>query len=228
MEGTKSRSEWRNLVPIKATKTSYANEYKTRGHEWYTVIIGAPFINPIYFEPQTVKKDSKGKPIPSRFGGQNAYQTAPLNPSGGSHPNVDNKVVNNWKTASADLQMLAGAERQLVNAIKKWINAADSAVWYHDGNSDLCSLFGGPHLHVVVKSAARMDGSYPVLQYGGDYKNVCKFVDQLRTADGFGDCYIKSQRVRLLSNLVKYLGTAPRIFLSTLIVTGKQIGRAHV
>ena len=216
MEGRNPRSEWRNLVPIKATSTgSFVNEFKARGHEWYTVIIGASFINPIYFEPQTIKKDNKGKPVPSKFGGQNAYQTTPLNPSGGSHPNVDQKLVNNWKTASADLQMLSGGERQLVNAIKKWINSTESSVWYHDGNSDLCSLFGGPHLHVVVKSVARMDGSYPVLQYGGDYKNICKFTEQLRQHDGIGDCYCKSQRVRLLPNLVKYLGTSPRIFLGT-------------
>jgi len=60
-----------------------------------------------------------------------------------------------------------------------------------------------------------MDGSYPVLQYGGDYKNICKFTEQLRQHDGLGDCYCKSQRVRLLPNLIKYLGTAPRIFLGT-------------
>ena len=50
MEGNRqSRNEWRNLVPIKATKTTYGQQFKSRGHEWYTVIIGAPFINPIYF-----------------------------------------------------------------------------------------------------------------------------------------------------------------------------------
>ena len=211
-----SRSEWRNLVPIKATKTGKpVTECRTQGYKWYTVIVGASFINPIYFEPQTIKKDARGRPLPSKFGGSNAYQTQPLNPSGGSHPNVDNKVVNNWKTASSDLQLLGGPERQLVNAVKKWINQTDSAVWFHDGNSDLCSLFGGPHLHVVVKSIERMDGSYSVLQYGGDYKNIVKFCDQLRQHEGSGDCYIKSQRVRLLPNLIKYLGTPPRIFLGT-------------
>ena len=42
-----------------------------------------------------------------------------------------------------------------------------------------------------------------------------KFCDQLRQHEGSGDCYIKSQRVRLLPNLIKYLGTPPRIFLGT-------------
>ena len=179
----------------------------------------------MFLQPQGVKKDQEGKPVLSKFGGSQPYQTVTLNPSGGDRPTIDAQLVTNWKSNSSDLQTLNSSERNAINSIKRWINYQDCAVWFHDGNSDLCSQFGGPHLHVVIKSTPRLDGTFPVLQHHRDYKTLGRSITSCAGLDQYHNSYIKSQRVRKLPNLVKYLGTSPRIYLGTRSVSLGQLRR---
>jgi len=169
----------------------------------------------MFYLPQAIKKDEDGQPVMSRFGGNMPYQTIPLNPSGGDYPNVDTTVVINYKSNNVDLQTLQGPERSACNGIKKWLNTTDCAVWYHNANTDLCSQFGGPHFHVVVKSVERLDGTFEVLQHHSNYKALVKTIAAAGNPYDNSSSYIRSQRVRSLPALLKYLSRDPRIFLGT-------------
>lgn len=169
----------------------------------------------MFYLPQAIKKDENGEPVMSRFGGNMPYQTIPLNPSGGDYPNVDTTMVTMFKSNNNDLQQLQGAERSACNSIKKWFNSTDCAVWFHDSNSDLCSKFGGPHFHVVIKSVERLDGTFEVLQSHAHYKTLSKAISSAGNPYDHTSSYIRSQRVRSLPALIKYLSRDPRIFLGT-------------
>ena len=150
------------------------------------------------------------------------YQTIPLNPSGGNWPNIDSTTVIMFKSSNTDLQSLQGQERSACNAIKKWLNSTDCAVWYHNANTDLCSQFGGPHFHVVVRSTERIDGTFEVLQQHANYKTLGKAINGATNPYDSSSSYIRSQRVRSLPNLIRYLCREPRIFLgSRSIALGK-------
>ena len=223
---SQAQTTWASFAPVKAAQQFDGSTFERNGHEWYTIVIGGQFINPIYFQPQGIKKDDRGEPVPSKWQNSNPYQTIALNPEGGLKPTVNQSLVHNWKSTSSDLQSLASNERSAVNAIKKWINNTESAVWYHNANADMCSQFGGPHLHVVIHSAKRGDGSYPVLQYNPDYKKIGQSLAKCWDNSGSDHCYIKSQRVKYLANLVKYLGTPPRVFLGTRSIELGKLRRA--
>lgn len=179
------------------------------GSQYYMAVIGGDFVHPVYFVPKAIKLDDCGQPIKSKYpSAQQPYWTADIGPPGSDGDSVDNRKVEEWKTPAPALQKLGASEKSAVNAVKKWLNGNDTAVWYHNANSDFCSRFGGPHLHCIVQQPGRNDGTFPLLHNQNSFANAVKFC---KLAGG----YCKAQAVKSLRAAMVYFNTPPRVFMGT-------------
>lgn len=194
-----------------------ATQEKETGFPYYMAVIGGSFIHPANFIPQGIKlDDNTGEPVKSKYpSSNNPYWLIDLGRSGDD--SVDTRLVQHWKTTNATLQQLGAADKAAVNSVKKWLNSNDTAVWYHNSNDDRCSQWGGPHLHVLLASPRRPDGTYPVLSNTNQYATASK---SAKAASG----YFRTQRVKNLPAAIRYFSTPPRVFMGTRAIS---LGKAR-
>lgn len=201
-------SGWQSYAPM----SSGAKETSTDqgGAEFYTIVVGASCINPCNFIPQAPKLDTSGLPQKSKYPNANQpYWLVDLDPAGDTEKdNVDNRMVSQWKTPAAQLGSLGNTEKTAVNSLKKFLNGFNTALWFHNGNTDFCSRFGGPHLHVILESVKKPDGQFQNLHNLSAYQNAKKAV---KNTNG----YMSSQSVSHCEKLIAYLGQPPRVFMGT-------------
>nr|WAQ80633.1 MAG: nonstructural protein [Parvoviridae sp.] len=188
------------------------------GYQYYMAVIGGDFIHPLNFVPQGIKLDEQtGEPVKSRYpSATQPFWLIDLGPPGSTGTDtVTSRKVETWKTPTNRLSQLGQTDRSAVNALKKWFNSTDCALWYHNANSDHCSLFGGPHLHVVFSSAKRTDGGWQILTNTSLYSAASRAI---KSTPG----YLRVQRVRHLPAAMRYFNTPPRVFMGS---RSLQLGR---
>lgn len=180
--------------------------------EYYTFIIGYTgdkqpnFTDIENYQPRAFCRDHKGNKIASGFK-EGEFRDEELKPYGDG--SVDDTEVCKWTTPRDTRAALSREHQSACDTIKKWIVKNESALWWHDGNSDLCSKFGGPHLHIIGKSVPVGIGLYRRLNTGSAYTPVVKAVS---AAGG----YLRSMRVKSLESLILYLNTPPRLFMGSM------------
>lgn len=121
---------------------------------------------------------------------------------------VNKFLAEQWKTPRDELDNLPADEKAALNALKKWLNANDVGVWWHDGNSDVCSRFPGAHLHVVYKSIQGSLGQYLSINDQNSFRALRKAVKAIGG-------YARTQGIQDLTAAVNYFNTPPRLFLGT-------------
>lgn len=195
-------------------KNNSSNSYAK--FEYYTFVIGFEgklrpcLVDLVNYQPKGLSLDNSGNPIPNKWSKGNKgqqYRDEDLKPDG--EGSVDDTEVCRWNTPGAILSGLSSEHKDACNKIKVWLVKNESALWWHDGNSDLCSKHGGPHLHVIGKSIKVGDGLYRRLNTGSAYQPV---VDAVKRAGG----YIRSQGVKSLESLILYLNNPPRLFMGSM------------
>lgn len=165
--------------------------------------------------PHAYKKEN-GRRIESKFykpgqSDEQRYAIEPLLPelhAGEDSPSLGNTDVVVWKTLTEQYSQLQGVQKTAANAVKKWINSKNCAVWFHDANTDLCSQFGGKHLHVVVESDEIAPGMYRRPNNGGAVQTLKRHI---KSVGG----YFKSNAVRKPIELLNHFDCAPRMFLGS-------------
>lgn len=184
--------------------------------EYYTFIIGSEsrvrpcFTDIVNYQPRGFSRDEDGALIPNKWAKSNkaqAYRDEELKPYG--EGSVDDTEVCRWNCPAAIRSALSSDNRAANDAIKVWLVKNEAALWWHDGNSDLCSKFGGPHLHIIGKSISVGNGLFRRLNTGSSYQPL---VDAVKRAGG----YIRSQGVKSLESLILYLNTPPRVFMGSM------------
>lgn len=202
----------KTVAQTQNAKSSYAKA------EYYTFIIGISspsqsepeFTDLVNYCPRGYKLDEDGNRIESKFRKTNKgteYFEEELNRYG--ERSIDDTTVSRWTSPQHVRSGLRKEHVKALDSIKSWVIKTNGAMWWHDGNSDLCSKFGGPHLHIIRQSVSVGDGLFQRLNTGSPYQTLC---DNIKAAGG----YIRSQAVRDLASLVLYLNTPPRVFMGSM------------
>lgn len=179
------------------------------GHQYYSVIIGHPVINPTLFLPYGPEWDKDRKPIPNRYATDGGNKISVFLGSGkGGNNCIDGRLVQEWRSKKDSRDRLTVQSRKCIDGIKALLKKANCAVWFHNANTDHCSQFGGPHLHIVYESTQRASGSYIRIHDQSYYRSLKQ---QLKNDGGYAKC----QGVRYLDRLVLHLNTKPRVYLGT-------------
>lgn len=182
-------------------ETEEAETQKT-GKEYYTFVIHYPNLKKTHFLPQVNMLDNKGKPIMSNYGkSQTRTEDA-------TRENVGRKKIAKWTTKTDVLSQLPPTRKSICNSLKAFFTKSEVAIWYHNANVDECSQFGGPHLHVILKSEETSGGHYRQLR---NVKTLRTLKQKLSDDGG----YFRSQGVRKLRNLIAHLDKAPRVYMGT-------------
>lgn len=193
---------------------------KGDGKQFYMFVIGGGdgainkkgFLRKGTLIPQTYRRDDNGKRVKSKFGVKDCpYQLTDLLPpefTGGDCPNTTNTTVVSWKTPASVLQSLSPGDKAAINHLKRWINNTQCAFWWHDGNSDLCSRYGGIHLHGIVQSSEIAPGIYQRANAGRTITDLRKHIKNING-------YFDSQSVRDVKAAILYFNKQPRVFLGS-------------
>lgn len=201
----------KTLTPTEPSKSSYGR------FERYTFIIGKSnptsdrdFLDIENYTPKGYKLDEDGNRVESSFKRSNkgaVYWEEELRVCGPD--SIEDRAVVKWTTPQSILANLTTADKKALNEIKSWVIKTNSAIWWHDGNADLCSKFGGPHLHIIKESVSVGNGQFQRLNTGAPYQKLC---DSVKAAGG----YIRSQGVKEITALILYLNTPPRVFMGSM------------
>lgn len=194
------------------------------GAEFYAFVVGGgpepdkglKWSDQCLYIPRVQKKGDDGRRIPNKYWkGDNTrgekYELTMLWPGDcpeGNERNLDNTNVYSWNSGKDELGEIFGAHKTVCNFIKKWLNSKNCAVWWHDSNSDVCSQFGGKHLHVVIESVELSPGVFRRENAGGTIQTLKKHI---KSVGG----YFRSRAVRYPYNFVKHFNQAPRVFLGS-------------
>lgn len=196
------------------TKVNSTNSYAK--FEYYTLVIGFEgklrpnFTDLVNYQPRGYCRDESGGLIPNKWAKTNKaqqYRDEELKPYG--EGSVDDTEICRWNCPATIRSAMSADHRTANDAIKMWLGKNEAALWWHDGNSDLCSKHGGPHLHIIGKSTSVGNGLYRRLNTGSSYQPL---VEAVKRAGG----YIRSQGVKSIESLVLYLNTPPRIFMGSM------------
>lgn len=172
------------------------------GSEWYSVIVAYEGLHPTQYIPQKTVM-SKGKPVMQNYGGKPTPKLEPMQPSA-----CEIFPVAKWTAKMEVMEKLNTTAKQINNSLKSWLTKAEVAMWYHNGNEDDCSLFGGPHLHIITSSGLAANGKRRRL---GDIKSIQTLRTKVKSIKGV----FKYEKVRLLPNLIHHFNQAPRKFMGT-------------
>lgn len=156
---------------IDKKKGSKSTTYQAK--EYYGVVIGGECLQPDALRPQTAKRDEDGEYVKSNYG-NGLWLIDMDNAEDGDYrnPTPDRFICKNWRTPREVLDSMDPKERAFIGAVKKWLLANEVSVVHHSGNTDMCSQFGGQHLHVLVKSPKALSGSFIDPHNTSQYKAV--------------------------------------------------------
>lgn len=204
----------KKLQPSQKQDSSLSKSYGS--FEYYAFIFGYlgkiehNFTNFDNYHPKALAVDSEGNYIPSKYPKKTnkttPWQETELEITGDG--SVDDTAVHRWNTPASVLSNLPEKHKRTCNAIKTWLSKYECALWWHDGNCDMLSKFGGPHLHVIATSVSVGNGMYQRINTGTPYKSV---VESIKDAGG----YAKSQGVKSLESFILYLNCPPRVFMGS-------------
>lgn len=210
-------SDFAKTVQNKSTQSIEPLKSSYGKFERYTFIIGKSrpsgerdFLDIENYTPKGYKIGDDGQRVESNFKRSNkgaVYWEEELRPCGPD--SIDDRAVVKWTTPQSILANLTAADKKALNEIKSWVIKSNSAIWWHDGNADLCSKFGGPHLHIIREAVSVGNGQFQRLNTGAPYQKLC---DSIKAAGG----YIRSQGVKDITALVLYLNTPPRVFMGSM------------
>jgi len=175
---------------------------------YHTIVVRHDYLEPKFFIPKRAKKNSSGQYFKSKFEDKFIEEDCPPR-------DIYKQPIIGWRTRKPDLDGCPPDKKRIINAVKSWLSDSDCALWYHNGNCDSLSLFGGRHLHVVVKTDTNIDGTPRVLHNNAKYRTMRKVL-----ADTSGS--VRSQIVRRLPNLCAHLCTPPRHYMGS---RNKELGR---
>jgi hypothetical protein len=181
-------------------------------------VISEEYIHPTYFILQCTKLENHEAPIKSTYPSANQpFWLVDAQPGSSTDVNtIETRKIIQWKTPICRLNQLGYIEKQAINCIKNLLNESDSAVWFHDRNSDMCSRFKQPHLHVIIKSNYNaLSSDWQCFHDQYQYKQASK---ASRAASG----YLLSIKIKHLKAAIRYFNFTPRVFMGThSIVLGK-------
>lgn len=154
---------------------------------------------PVHLEPKALKKDANGNNIQSRYG-SNGFIDEYI-----EERDVFNRLVTKWSTKKDILDPMPPQLKKIVNCVKKFLERAPSAVWWHNANTDKCAMFGGEHFHIIQEKK-------PFENFGdiSEYRSLRQCVQQ----NAIGG-YVKCAKTHDLQNSVNHNCMAPRVFLGT-------------
>lgn len=168
----------------------------------YTIVIKHHVIKPQYFTPQRNARTRTGELIPSKYTpGAWVQEDIP-------REEIYSACVERWITRKSELDALSSSNKYTLNTIKSFLSRNDCALWYHNGDCDGCSEFGGRHLHVIIRISPTNEGSVPLLHNLTHYRT-------LRSAVEGDNSYVRSQRVRQIERLCRHLNTPPRVYMGS-------------
>lgn len=229
---------------IERKKQSKNTAYQAK--EYYGVVIGGECLQPASLIPQTYKKDANGEYVKSKF--NNGFwpidMACDINGTN-DEPTPDRFLCRQFRTPRDVLDRMDPRERQFIGAVKKWLHANTVMVWFHAGDTDLCSQFGGNHLHVLYQSTKASNGAYIDPHNTTHYKAIKDAIKQRkappkrkrRTAredtddeltNDSGDerdnqrFYFKYEGLRSVEKFILYCSQAPRIYMGA---SGKKLLR---
>lgn len=213
---------WNRYVEEKPAEEKQQQDSYTQ-HEYHTFVArggdnpesGLKWSDLRLYESQAYKRDEDGNRVKSSFSkkptGDSEFQLCGLFEADlpeGHRYNLDNTNVVQWKSPNSAFKNISGIHKTACNSFKKWLNCQNCALWWHNGNSDLCSQYGGVHYHVVVQNDEVADGCYKRSNGGSQ-------IDTLRRNIKAVGGYLSSEYIRSLPALIAYLGKAPRVFLGS-------------
>lgn len=194
-------SRWATAGGVKPLKSA-DKEDSAPGNEFYTMIVHYPGLHPQHFIPMVNMMNDDGEPIPNQYkAGTYRLEEGPCEPE-----ELINRKVQNWKTTQDTLSDMKQECKTACNSVKTLINKGRAALFFHNAAEDRCSLFLGEHVHILFHSEETAGGKFRRLWDHNAWKNVSKNVKAARG-------YVKSQEVRHLPGLVRYLKQAPRLFM---------------
>jgi len=164
---------------------------------FYTTIIGYKFLQPGFFTP----KRAKGGHVVKNKYDRIVEEDCP-------RAEITKQPIIAWRSSRELLEGMPANIKRVTNAIESYISESPSAVWYHNGNCDALSLFGGRHLHLITLVDDNFDGTSKSLYNNNKYRNLRKLLIEQ-------EGYMKSQQVRDLQRLCQHLTCPPRIYMGT-------------
>lgn len=182
------------------------------GHEYYTIVVGHTDFRAKCFMPSGVLKDDAGKDQVGRYKAANGM-ARPLEgyftgAGTGGFNSVDKRLVLAFKTPRDVLDRLPEMTKRLVNAVKKMLNESKVAVWYHNENIDKCSMFGGPHIHIIYQAIDKGSNRFVRWHDTIQCRNLKKVIEQ-------SGGYHRSEAVKSVDNLMRHFNKKPRVFMGT-------------
>lgn len=215
---------------VSQKKGSRSTAYQAK--EYYGVVIGAECLQPAALIPQTPKRDDRGEPLKSKY--NSGYWLIDMDPGekgDDERPTPDRYICKGWKTSRDVLDNMDSREKTFIGAVKKWLHANQVAVWFHSGKTDLCSQFGGHHIHVLYKSTKAPNGACIDPHNTTQYKNIKRACTNAKggkrkrnyredtdneddSDDDMGErFYFKYEGIKSVEKFIQYCNQPPRLFL---------------
>lgn len=176
---------------------------KPSGKEFYTFVVSYPGLRPKQFIPHKGVYDSKGNKVLSPYGNKKEQKTEECDRDG-----IERQKIIKWSTKKDVLDDMDPQCRTVCNSLKAYFTKSQVAIWYHNGQTDECSEFHGPHLHVITRSEETSSGKFRQLYAITTIKTLKK-----KCSEAGG--YFRSQAVRKMEGLMYYLRQPPRVFMGT-------------
>lgn len=198
-------SEW----AIDVEESPYDNDANASltpsGKEYYTFVVHYKKLSPIQLVPQHGLFTKEGAPIYFAAAGSKGQNQKC---SEGTKDSVKMKKVVKWTTKMEVLKSMPESIRGACNSLKTFLSKHEVAVFYHNACTDVCSQFGGPHLHVIMKSGKVASGRVQRISDITAFRTLRKKIVECGG-------YLRVQGVYKLPGLMWYCCQAPRVFMGT-------------
>lgn len=171
------------------------------GKELYSIVVHYAGLKMSHAIPHHVKRDANGKVVMSSY-----KKTEAMSEEGTPQSVKEEKVVK-WATKKDTLDGMNPDTKQACNAFKLFLTKSTVGLWFHDANTDQCSMFGGAHYHVLLRSEKTASGSWKYLH------DVTSFRTMKTKVKATSKGYVRVQAVTSPVGITCHFNTAPRKFL---------------
>lgn len=172
------------------------------GAEHYSIVVHYKEAKVRHIIPHHVKRNERGEAVKSTYN-KAMYQTEE-----GTPDTVRVDKVEKWTTKKDILDNMSSEAKQACNAIKTFLMKSICLIWYHNGNEDECSQFGGHHWHIVIQSEIGANGNYKYLHDVSAFRNM---KTKVKNANG----YVKVQLCRNVIAIIRHFNCKPRVFIGS-------------
>ena len=187
--------------------------------KWRSMIFLFPALRPEQLMPKVARLDKAGKPIPSKFqGDQYMMLDAVVDPTyvaANRDGSQWGQCIQRFTTPKAILDGMDRFPKNAINKLKAFLHCRDSALVFHNGTMDDGCEINGLHVHAIVSEKRDGNVSPDILAKGFSpdtkFKNQASVGDVRRAMSAAGGV-MRSKEIVDMQAFIDYLLCEPRCY----------------